>query len=179
MEQWKMIENFQGYYMISNYGGVWSLPRAIKTKNGQTRELKGKLLSYTTHGTGYNNVYLSKNGVKTYVGVHRLVAIHFVDNPQNKEIVNHKNEIRNDNHYLNLEWVTHGENLAHNGAFQKGREKIKKKVYQYSLDGELINVYSYAGATAEDGFTPNAVTQVCCGFKGSHKGYHWRYEERK
>ena len=93
MEEWKIVKGYEGYYEVSNYGRVRSLPRTIKTRDGQTRNLKGKLLSSKTHHTGYNNIFLSKNGEKKYIGVHRLVAIHFIENPDNLEIVNHINEI--------------------------------------------------------------------------------------
>ncbi len=175
MEKWKQIKEFEGYYEVSNYGRVRSLPRIIKTKNGKTRDLKGKFLNFKLHWTGYHNVFLSKNGEKSYVGVHRLVAIHFIDNPNNLDIVNHINEKRNLNHYSNLEWVSHGENLAHNGAFQRGREKVKRKVYQYTVEGVLVRTFSYAGATSVEGFNSNMVTQVCLAYKKTHKGFIWRY----
>jgi len=45
--------------------------------------------------------------------VHRLVAIYFIDNPDNKREVNHKNLDRADNRAENLEWITSSDNQKH------------------------------------------------------------------
>ncbi len=85
-------------------------------------------------------------------------------------------EDRANNKAENLEWTTHAKNLAYNGAFQRGREKIKKKVYQYKLDGELIRTYGYAKEVEDYGFRPNSVTHACLGIKKTHKGFVWKYD---
>ena len=122
------------------------------------------------------NVRLTKNGIATNHSVHRLVAELFVDNPHNHNVVNHIDENRSNNKAENLEWTTHAKNLAHKGAFQRGREKIKKKIFKYSLDNEFIRTYAYAKEVLNDGYRPNSVTQVCLGYKNTHYGFYWRYE---
>lgn len=62
---------------------------------------------------GYLGVVLCKNGKTKLIAVHRLVAMHFIPNPENKPQVNHKNGVKNDNAAENLEWVTQSENMKH------------------------------------------------------------------
>ncbi len=61
--------------------------------------------------TGYYSVVLYRPK-KSYL-VHRLVALHFIPNPENKPQVNHKDGDKSNNHYINLEWVTNSENQKH------------------------------------------------------------------
>lgn len=99
-EEWKDIEGFPGY-RISNSGRVWS-----KTRN---MELKVLLNSYS-----YVNLYCKgcgRNPIHHYV--HRLVATHFIPNPENKPTVNHKNKDKTNNCISNLEWATYAEQEHH------------------------------------------------------------------
>lgn len=54
--------------------------------------------------------------------VHRIVAICFIENPNNHQCVNHKNGIRHDNRANNLEWVSNQENMDH--AWENGLRNI-------------------------------------------------------
>lgn len=175
-EIWKPIKDFEGYYEVSNLGRVKSLKRIIKCRNGRSIHVNEKLLKLSPNkNNGYINVWLCKNGQVQRFAVHRLVATGFVENPRNNNIVNHIDEVRTNNEFQNLEWVTHGENLAHRGAFQRGRLKVRKKIYQYSLDGILLKEYGYAQETQEDGFRPNGVTQACLDYSKTYYGFIWSY----
>src|SRR5699024_4189678 len=89
---WKVIEQ-NNNYKISSEGDV----KSIKT---------GRILSPYDTGHGYLVVSLSKDGVAKNYYIHRLVAHHFVDNPNSNNVVNHLNEIKDDNRHSNLEWTT-------------------------------------------------------------------------
>lgn len=68
-------------------------------------------MSPFTNNKGYQAInIIAANGKRKGELIHRLVALHFIDNPENKPEVNHINHIRDDNRVENLEWVTKGEN---------------------------------------------------------------------
>ena len=60
---------------------------------------------------GYMRISLSKNGKRKQFKVHRLLALHFIPNPENKACVDHGNGVKDDNSLENLSWVTHQENM--------------------------------------------------------------------
>lgn len=79
----------------------------------------GKSLRYDLSSAGYRRVTLwGTNQKRVRVTVHRLVAMTYLDNPEGKPIVNHKDGDKLNNHYTNLEWVTCKENTRH--AFDTG-----------------------------------------------------------
>ena len=98
-EHWKEIKGFPNY-LISDLGRVYSLNR--------NRCLKARLNRY-----GYEYVTLSENGVQKALTVHRLVATHFIENPENKPEVNHVDGNKTNNDFRNLEFVTRIENQRH------------------------------------------------------------------
>lgn len=107
-EIWKPVPGFEQYYLCSNTGQV---------KNINTN----KLLSQ--YKNRYLNVTLIKDKKRFLVGAHRVIATTFVENPNNKPYVNHKDGNRYNNNVVNLEWVTAKENSEH--AISTGLHKIK------------------------------------------------------
>lgn len=121
MEIWKSIEGFEDLYEVSNLGRIKSLGRTltnqydINTKTySNTSIIKGKILMGKRGSNGYRQVILvDKFGTRYYKSVHRLVAEAFIENPNNKPCVNHKNGRKLDNRANNLEWCTYKENNNH------------------------------------------------------------------
>ena len=123
-EVWKDIAGFEGLYQVSNLGNV---KRLISE-----RVFAERLIGRTIDRYGYVKRVLSKNGKNSYFTEHRLVAISFIDNPDDKATVNHINGIKTDNRVENLEWCTNKENTHHSIAIglqdQKGIKHHKCKL---------------------------------------------------
>ena len=103
-EKWRWIPGYEGLYLVSDQGRVFSMPS--KTHYGHMMKLGES--SY-----GYLRVCLCKENNKRGYQVHRLVASAFIDNPDGKPEVNHKDGNRQNNAAANLEWVTRSENEKH------------------------------------------------------------------
>lgn len=99
---WVPVRNYEGYYEISSSGHVRSL-----------HGMYPRLLAISLLPSGYCHVKLSKNKKSKTIYLHRLIAEHFVDNPEGKPHVNHKDRDPTNNDYSNLEWVTPKENKEH------------------------------------------------------------------
>lgn len=121
MRLWADVPGWEGRYEVSNDGRV----RSWAGKRGDEAEphaLKQKIDRY-----GYLVVCLRSRsaGRIEYPTVHRLVALAFIENPDEKPQVNHKNGVKTDNRVENLEWATNAENIQH--AFDTGlisKEKV-------------------------------------------------------
>ena len=112
-EIWKPIINYEGFYEISNYGRVRSVDRTIYFKNGKgSRFYKGKILKLKYYN-GYALVNLNKNKKMETLYVHNLVANHFLENPNKLPIINHKDGIKSNNCWTNLEFCTSKYNNEH------------------------------------------------------------------
>ena len=96
-EVWRFIAGFNNKYEVSTFGNV----RNSRTRNLVRQEETEK---------GYLRVPLSKNKKRKWCKVHRLVAKTFIENPENKPQVNHKDFNKKNNRVWNLEWVTDEEN---------------------------------------------------------------------
>ncbi|MEO0849205.1 MAG: NUMOD4 domain-containing protein [Cyanobacteria bacterium J06648_1] len=136
------IRGYEGYYQVSNYGKVRSLDRVIKEKTGKTQTLKGRVLKLRINPGGYYYIGLGKNGTKATFAIHQLVAQVFLDNPENKPIVNHIDGKKLNNSVANLEWATYSENLKH--AYKTGLrqavqiEAVGSKNYKRKLKPEQV-----------------------------------------
>lgn len=90
----------QPSYAVSREGKVYSLKSS-------------RFLKSFSDTSGYQYIECYEHGKKHKFAVHRLVALAFLDNPENKKEVNHKDGNKSNNHLSNLEWVTPSENCIH------------------------------------------------------------------
>lgn len=101
MESWKNVPGFDDFYMVSDYGRVFS-------------KKSGRVLKTKSSGFGYRGFVPCKNGVKfPHMYIHRIVAEVFIRNPYGFTQVNHINGDKTDNRLSNLEWVSPYYNTCH------------------------------------------------------------------
>jgi hypothetical protein len=130
IEELRDIEGYEGRYQVSNLGRVRSLARVLRNTgsyNGLAR-IPGRILSdgQVRSGKSYTTVGLAKEGVSKTFMIHRIVAMHFIPNPNGLPEVNHLDGNKRNNHYANLEWTTRSGNMKH--AFRHGLVKIDNAI---------------------------------------------------
>lgn len=126
-EIWKDIEDYEGLYQVSNLGNVKSLPKTRNIGFSNAKEYISKDRILKTGGKRYEIVVLYKNKkTKTYP-VHKLVAEHFLENPNNYPCVNHIDGNKKNNKIDNLEFCTISQNTKR--AYDLG---LKKAVNRYT-----------------------------------------------
>lgn len=123
------IKDFNGYFISDNGKVYCNLGKGNRDKNKRCEMYEVKPRAARN---GYTRVYMRQSSTNKRVDkyVHRLVAEHFISNPENKPCVNHKDCNRANNNLSNLEWVTHKENndytmkLLHMYRDAKGRFSV-------------------------------------------------------
>jgi hypothetical protein len=142
-EQWKAVADSNGEYQISDHGQVKS------HKRGKERILKPSLT-----GSGYPAVLIYLPNKKTKCQkIHKLVALAFIPNPENKPQVNHKDGNKSNNHIDNLEWATAKENLQHGwntGLFESKRLATIKANSKQVIDIQTGKKYDSLKKACED-----------------------------
>lgn len=111
MEVFKDIKGYPGY-QISNLGRVWSCKR-------------NRYMSPVPNNNGYLQIKLiAANGKRKNELVHRLVALHFVDNPEGKPEVDHIDRDRQNNNAENLRWLTKSENNKNKNHYTWKKNRV-------------------------------------------------------
>lgn len=114
-EQWKPIPGYEDIYEISNYGRVRRIKPTLAIHD--ERILKG-----FKNKQGYIKFRLCRDAVEKDAPIHRLVLMAFVSPPPfTGAECNHINGIKDDNRLVNLEWVSHGQNMKHSYDYLERR----------------------------------------------------------
>lgn len=109
-------------------------PAYYVSRQGQVYSAHTDRILKDCNCAGYRNVGLSVNGQCKSFKVHRLVALAFLPNPQNKPDVNHKDGNKANNWLSNLEWSTEKENVQHavrTGLFRRTKSTGRKAGRQH------------------------------------------------
>ena len=110
-ENWKDIKDYEGIYQISDRGNVKVLVKWDVNKRDYVPD--ERLLRPTDNGNGYLIIALKRRGKRKNGYVHRLVAQAFLENPDGKNEINHKDYNKYNNNVENLEWCDRIENIHH------------------------------------------------------------------
>lgn len=176
-EIWKDIKGYEGLYQISNYGNVKSLSRQHWNGNGWWTSKDRILVPRTSKNKNhYYSVQLVKEGVKRNTNIHRIVAEHFLENPNNLEYVNHINENKLDNRVENLEWCSPKYNATYGNMEEVNKGKRKPIQFTHKLSNVQF-ILDYPEDYDSLGFNRSAV-RTAVGRKASYKGYDVKYVER-
>ena len=177
---WKPVSGYEGLYEVSD--------------TGQVRRVGGNVLKPQNESHGYLSVSLSKNGHKISKKIYRLVAVAFVENPENCNVVNHLDGNKHNDDAQNLEWTTIAGNnkhawdirLNHNTENQRlsasitGREAAKIAHEKNKRKIVCLNngvVYeSIKDAALSLGVDHSKISAVALGKRNHTSGYKFSYE---
>ena len=185
IEIWKDIKGYEGLYQVSNLGRVKSLDRIAYNPNGTVNShIKEKILAPVLNNKGYQYVNLHKNGEIKKMLVHRLVAMAFIPNSENKPMINHKDENPLNNCVDNLEWCDSKYNnnygtknarmIQNRRSYKFGNHPRAKAVFCEELNKKFDCI---ASAQEELGIWGTSIVQACKGKLKTTGGFHWRYAD--
>ena len=167
----EVFEDLKGYensYQISDSGRVFTKRRLIGNQIYYGRELIPQLTS-----DGYLKVTLSENGKSKKYYLHRLVALQFLNNPDNLPQVNHIDGNKMNDSITNLEWCTKQENQNHavrTGLMQRGQNRPSSKLNET----QVLEIYKLKGVLkAKDiadryGVSKNTINCILRGSKWAY-----------
>lgn len=188
-EIWKDVTRYEGRYKISNFGNLKSLDMVVKCRGGKSRLVSGSILKKRYAPNGYIQYVLCKDGKKEYLYAHRLVAMAFIPNDNNKlNQINHIDENKHNNHVDNLEWCTQHYNNTYGTKIERQLRntdyiEIGKKqsvpVNQFTKDGMLVRKWpSISEVKRVLKLSASDISCCCRNIKvKTVGGFKWEYAE--
>lgn len=188
--EWKTPTGFPDWVLVSKDGGVLLLDRFVK-QGSADRLVKSKILSSKDDGRGYRVVQFRVDGKNKGYRIHRLVMKAHSGECGDGLDVNHKNGVRSDNRFENLEWCTRSENLkhsydvlgrvaafsgkvAHNKGVTNSPASSKPIIGTPVGGGECVSFPSIKEA-GRKGFSRDGIAHCLIGGQKTSRGYTWRY----
>lgn len=179
---WKKInEEGSKLYEISNTG----LVRSLDSYDSWDRLRKGKVLKYTLDERGYPRIRLTLNNIKCSLRIHRLVAKHFIPNPNNLPQVNHIDGNKLNNHHSNLEWCDNSYNQKHAidirlKITKKGNEspRFRGNIIVYDLNNNVVDILYGNEDMKNKGYDYRNVSAVVLGKRKTYKNLIFKRDEK-
>lgn len=180
-EIWRPIAGYEGLYEVSSLGRVRSLDRRVEvpcTRWGGTmlRPIRGRILKPFTDCNEYFTLTLCHTGKRWAASVHRLVADAFCHRPGGCDEVNHRDGVKQNNDFTNLEWTTHQANVAH--AVETGLTKKRKPIVgtciKTGASTEYISATHAAHAMGKKGRC-GTISMAANGKLKTASGHTWQY----
>lgn len=155
-EEVRPLKNFESLYLISESGVLYSISKQ-KLINSSDRK-------------GYPRVKLTKDGKHISFDVHRLVALTFLDNPDNLPCVMHIDDNPKNNNFKNLKWCTHLENMR--DMYKKNRRITFRVKIKNVQTGEI---FIDALEAAKKYNTSRSNIRQSCETGCKAKGFNWEF----
>lgn len=151
------IKGYEGLYSVRQDGAIRSHDRL----NSLGRFVKGRWLKAGL-ANSYLMVVLTKDNVRTAILVHRIVATAFCKQAEGCDVVNHKDEDKTNNNYLNLEWCTQQFNSEYSNA---------NTVILKDPSGNLITVTNLRKFCRDNGLGKSSMNRLVNNLQDTYKGW--------
>ena len=126
---------------------IYEYENYIIYENGDVLNVNtGKYLNPYTDKNGYKHIKLCKNGKGKIFKIHRLLALAYIPNTENKKCIDHINRDKLDNRLENLRWATNLENQQNRGLFSNntsGEKNISKDGDYWRFKKTINNIKFY------------------------------------
>lgn len=152
---WKSVVGYDGIYSVSNAGNI------RRDTSGICLCIKGRILKKSLKRNGYHQVCLYKDSIKKYHQVSKLVIEAFLYQRPKGMTINHKDGVKTNNHFSNLEYMDSYENLMHayrNKRFINGVLNDKKIINIRKC--RLINKMSLKEIALKYKISPSSVSLI-------------------
>ena len=167
-ELWRVIPEFTKYE-ASTFGRI---------RNKSTQIAKNINVKMFKKQNRRICISLIRNKTLVKIDLHRIIALTFIPNSQNKKEVNHLDENVYNNNISNLVWATRKENMEHAYRHQliSSDRGPCKKIKQLTLEGDLIEIHKSTKSLEKQGYRRASIIDCCKKRRTSYAGFQWEYE---
>ena len=157
-EIWRDVVGWEEFYEVSNFGRVRTKQRTRASRSNSEAVVASRIKKAYIDEDGYERVSLYADNKTKLLGVHRVVAEAYIENPDNLPQVNHKNSVKTDNRVENLEWITNTANIQH--SIENGKRYPKVKSYPVIRLSDDKHFSSIAELHREVGGSYNEIVHI-------------------